>query len=184
MNEKSAPAATPTEQEQLLDIARMVVAMLGEKDIRLKHHAERVANFCASFCENAAIMSGEELMHIYLAGLLHDTGYVSIPRVVLEKGHTLSEEEMLLVKKHPVVGVQILSHYQRFDALLPVVRHHHEAFDGSGYPDKKQGQDIPLGARLIHLFDCLHPGGAPRHQQHHAQALGLQRRLHPGRFPA
>ena len=155
MNEKSAPAATPVEQEQLLEIARMVVAMLGEKDIRLKQHAERVANLCANFCENAGILSGDDLMHIYLAGLLHDIGFVSIPREVLEKDQSLSEEEMLLVKKHPVAGVQILSHYKRFEALLPVVRHHHEAFDGSGYPDKKQGQDIPLGARLIHLFDCF-----------------------------
>jgi HD-GYP domain-containing protein (c-di-GMP phosphodiesterase class II) len=154
MNEKSAPAVTPAEQEQLLEIARMVVAMLGEKDIRLKQHAERVANLCANFCENAGILSGD-LLRIYLAGLLHDTGYISIPREVLEKDQPLSEEELLLVKKHPVVGVQILSHHQRLEALLPVVRHHHEAFDGSGYPDKKQGEEIPLGARLIHLFDCF-----------------------------
>jgi HD-GYP domain-containing protein (c-di-GMP phosphodiesterase class II) len=155
MNEKSAPAVIPVEQEQLLEIARMVVAMLGEKDIRLKQHAERVANLCANFCENAGIFGGNDLLLIYLAGLLHDTGYISIPREVLEKDQSLSEEEMLLVKKHPVVGVQILSHHRRLEALLPVVRHHHEAFDGSGYPDKKKGEEIPLGARLIHLFDCF-----------------------------
>jgi len=155
MNEKPAPAATRVEQEQLLEIARVVLAMLGEKDIRLKQHAERVANLCANFCENAGILSGNDLLHIYLAGLLHDTGYISIPREVLKKNQPLSAEEMLLVKKHPVVGVQILSHHRRFEALLPVVRHHHEAFDGSGYPDKKQGEEIPLGARLIHLFDCF-----------------------------
>jgi len=155
MNEKSAPALTPAEQEQLLEIARMVVAMLGEKDIRLKQHAERVANLCANFCEHAGILSGDDLLRIYLAGLLHDTGYISIPREVLEKDQPLSEEELLLVKKHPVVGVQILSHHQRLEALLPMVRHHHEAFDGSGYPDRKQGDEIPLGARLIHLFDCF-----------------------------
>jgi len=70
MNEKSAPAATPAEQEQLLEIARMVVAMLGEKDIRLKQHAERVANLCANFCENAGILSGDDLLRIgeFLAG--------------------------------------------------------------------------------------------------------------------
>jgi HD-GYP domain-containing protein (c-di-GMP phosphodiesterase class II) len=155
MSEKSASPATALEQEQLIEVAKLVVAMLGEKDIRLKHHAERVANLCANFCESAGILSGDEIMPIYLAGLLHDTGYVAVPREVLKKDQPLSEEEMLLVKKHPVVGVQILSHYQRFEALLPVVRHHHEAFDGSGYPDKKQGQDIPLGARLIHLCDCF-----------------------------
>jgi HD-GYP domain-containing protein (c-di-GMP phosphodiesterase class II) len=155
MNEKSAPAVTPAEQEQLLEIARMVVAMLGEKDIRLKQHAERVANLCANFCENAGILSGDDLLRIYLAGLLHDTGYISIPREVLEKDQPLSEEELLLVKKHPVVGVQILSHHQRLEALLPVVRHHHEAFDGSGYPDKKQGEEIPLGARILSVSDTF-----------------------------
>jgi HD-GYP domain-containing protein (c-di-GMP phosphodiesterase class II) len=155
MNEKSAPAATALEQEQLVEMARVVLAMLGEKDIRLKQHAERVANLCANFCENAGILSGEDLLHIYLAGLLHDAGYISIPREVLKKKQPLSEEELLLVKKHPVVGVQVLAHHRRFDALLPAVRHHHEAFDGSGYPDKKQGEEIPLGARLLHLFDCF-----------------------------
>jgi len=155
MNAKSALAATPVEQEQLLEIARVVLAMLGEKDIRLKQHAERVANLCAHFCENAGILRDDDLLHIYLAGLLHDTGYISIPREVLKKAPPLSDEETLLVKKHPVVGVQILSHHQRLEALLPMVRHHHEAFDGSGYPDKKQGEEIPLGARLLHLFDCF-----------------------------
>jgi len=155
VNGKSAPAATPVEQEPLLDMARVVLAMLGEKDIRLKHHAERVANLCANFCEHAGILSGDELLHIYLAGLLHDTGYISIPQEVLEKDQPLSEEELLLIKKHPVTGVEILSHHRRLEALLPVVRHHHEAFDGSGYPDKKQGEEIPLGARLIHLCECF-----------------------------
>jgi HD-GYP domain-containing protein (c-di-GMP phosphodiesterase class II) len=155
MNAKSAPAATSVEQEQLIEIARVVLAMLGEKDVRLKQHAERVANLCANFCENARILRDDDLLHIYLAGLLHDTGYISIPREVLRKDPPLSEEETLLVKKHPVVGVQILSHHQRLEALLPMVRHHHEAFDGSGYPDQKQGEEIPLGARLLHLFDCF-----------------------------
>jgi HD-GYP domain-containing protein (c-di-GMP phosphodiesterase class II) len=155
MHEKSAPAATSVEQEPLIEIARVVVAMLGEKDIRLKQHAERVANSCANFCESAGILSGDDLLHIYLAGLLHDTGYISIPREVLEKDQPLSEEELLLIKKHPVVGVQILSHHKRLEALLPMVRHHHEACDGSGYPDKKQGEEIPLGARLIRLSDCF-----------------------------
>ncbi|MBI5580150.1 MAG: HDOD domain-containing protein [Deltaproteobacteria bacterium] len=153
MNEKSAPAATPAEQEQMIETARMVLAMLGERDIRLKQHSERVANLCANFCEKAGILSGDDLLHIYLAGLLHDTGCISIPREVLTKDQPLSDEEMLLIKKHPVVGVQILSHHRRLEALLPVVRHHHEAFDGSGYPDKKKGEEIPLGARLIQLFD-------------------------------
>ena len=104
MNEKSASSATPEEQEQLIEIARMVVAMLGEKDIRLKQHAERVANLCANFCEHAGILSGDDLLHIYLAGLLRDTGYISIPREILKKDQPLSDEEMLLIKKHPVLG--------------------------------------------------------------------------------
>ena len=71
-----------------------------------------------------------------------------------------SDEETLLIKKHPVLGVQILSHHRRFGVVLPIVRHHHEAFDGSGYPDNKKGEEIPLGARLIRLcdhFDTLAP---------------------------
>ena len=61
MNEKSAHAVAPVEQEQLLEVARVVLAMLGEKDIRLKQHAERVANLCSNFCENAGIFRGDDL---------------------------------------------------------------------------------------------------------------------------
>ena len=64
-------------------------------------------------------------------------------------------ESLLLLKKHPVVGVNILSNHRGFADILPLVRYHREAFDGSGYADGKKGEDIPLGARVLHLFDML-----------------------------
>jgi HD-GYP domain-containing protein (c-di-GMP phosphodiesterase class II) len=72
---------------------------------------------------------------------------------LLDPTHSASEEELLLVKRHPVVGVNILSSYPPFEVVLEPVRHHHEAFDGSGYPDGKKGDEIPLAARILHLCD-------------------------------
>jgi putative nucleotidyltransferase with HDIG domain len=136
-----------------LETAIMTVFMLGERDIRLKEHCERVADSAANFAESLDIFSDDELHFIYLAGLLHDTGYIAAPEALFSKAPPLSDEEVLAIKKHPVTGVTILSNYRAFEAILPLVRHHHEAFDGSGFPDGKSGNDIPLGARILHLCD-------------------------------
>jgi putative nucleotidyltransferase with HDIG domain len=152
---KSLADSNPQNQEQLLETAKLALCMLGERDVRLKEHSQRVANSCTNFCEAFGIIKSEDLHTLYLACLLHDIGYNSVPNSLIDKTQALSNEEMLLIKKHPVVGVSILSNYQGFSDVLPLVRHHHEAFDGSGYPDAKRGEDIPIGARVIHLFDIF-----------------------------
>lgn len=153
MAERNASIVRDGYLQQLTEIAKLVLCLLGERDSRLKEHSERVANTSANFAESGGILRGDELQHLYLAGLLHDTGFISSPGEVLDLSPPPTEEEGLLVKRHPVVGVNILSNYPGFGELLGSIRHHHEAFDGSGYPDGKKGQEIPLGARILHLFD-------------------------------
>jgi len=155
MSSNSVPINAPYSQEQAIETAKLVLFILGEKDTRLKEHSQRVANSCANFCEAFDILDGQDLHNICLAGLLHDCGYISVPNDLFEGKHSGSPESLLLLKKHPVVGVNILSNHRGFADILPLVRHHHEAFDGSGYPDGKKGEDIPLGARVLHLFDML-----------------------------
>jgi len=153
MVEKNAPNIGQEDLQQMNETARLVLSLLGEKDSRLREHSERVANTAANFAEGGGVLRGDDLHHLYLAGLLHDTGYISAPAEVRASSQAPSEEALVWVKRHPVVGVTILSNYQRFEALLESIRHHHEAFDGSGYPDGKKGAEIPLGARILHLAD-------------------------------
>ena len=153
MAEKN-PATTGHENLQnMKDTAKLVLALLGGKDARLKDHSERVANMAANFAESGGIMDEDDLQQLHLAGLLHDTGYIAAAAELLDPTHAPSEEDLLLIKRHPVVGVDILSNYPAFESVLDAVRHHHEAFDGSGYPDGRKGEEIPLAARILHLFD-------------------------------
>jgi HD-GYP domain-containing protein (c-di-GMP phosphodiesterase class II) len=154
MADKNAPNLGQERLQQLNDTARLVLALLGARDARLREHSERVANAAAHFAGSEGLLRGDDLHHLYLAGLLHDTGYVSAPPDLLDAPLDPPEDQAVLVKRHPVVGVEILAHHRGYEALLGSVRHHHEAFDGSGYPDGIKGEEIPLGARILHLFDC------------------------------
>ncbi|MFO7708417.1 MAG: HDOD domain-containing protein [Desulfobacterales bacterium] len=155
MSNDSFSTLSAADREQSLEIARMMLAALEEKEPRLRQHCERVANICANFSESAGILAEDNLHYLYLAGLLHDAGLVAVPGNPAAKSLPLTEEEAQQLKKHPVTGVRILSHVQRFEHLLAAVRHHHEAWDGSGYPDGQRGEEIPLAARIICLADAF-----------------------------
>ncbi len=154
MPEDSYSVLSAEERDQLVETAEMLLAMLEEKEPRLKQHSERVANTAASFCEATGLLADDDLHHLYLAGLLHDVGLIGTPGEVTGKALP-SPDEAQLMKKHPVTGVRILSLVQRFEPLLAAVRHHHEAWDGSGYPDGRHGEEIPLEARVLRLFDAF-----------------------------
>jgi putative nucleotidyltransferase with HDIG domain len=140
--------------ENLLgDFTKTFLAMMEEKDASLRSHCERVAGSCASFCEAYKLLGEEEIEAIYVAGLLHDIGLIYVPLSILERRNELSDDELPLLKKHPLVGEKILKPIDQAAKALPIIRHHHEAFDGSGYPDGLKGGQIPLGARILCLFN-------------------------------
>ena len=141
--------------EFVLDVIKTLVALIEEKDPFLRKHSKRVANNCANFCEEYKILGSEEVETIFYAGLLHDIGIVAIPINLLQRTDPLTKAELILIKKHPVSGEKILGNLTVLKDVLPMVRHHHEAFDGSGYPDGLQADKIPLGARVIGLFNYL-----------------------------
>lgn len=155
MPEEVFSELSATERDQLLEIARMMLAALEEKDPRLKQHSERVANTGANFCESARLLADDDLHFLYLAGLLHDAGLIAAAERLAGEYEPLPVDAAQGIKKHPVVGVRILSPVQRFEPLLAAVRHHHEAWDGSGYPDGKRGEEIPLEARILRLADAF-----------------------------
>ena len=97
----------------------------------------------------------EELSTIYLAGLLHDVGKIGIDDHVLRKPDKLTEEEYEHIKRHPELGEKILEGVSQLAPVLPIVRHHHEAWNGRGYPDGLVGEECPALARIVAVADSL-----------------------------
>lgn len=97
----------------------------------------------------------ETLHTIYLSGLLHDIGKIGIDDQVLRKAGKLTEAEYEHIKLHPELGYKILRDMKQLDPVLPAVLHHHEAWDGSGYPHKLQGEEIPFLARIVAVADSF-----------------------------
>ena len=142
-------------KEVVYAVAKTLVALIEEKDPFLRKHSERVASNCANFCEEFKVVGNGDIETIFYAGLLHDIGIVALPSDLYHKTDPLTDEEMIRIKKHPVSGEKVLSNLDFLEDVLPIVRHHHEAFDGSGYPDNLNGENIPLGARVLGLFNYL-----------------------------
>jgi len=122
-------------------------------DPALRENAERIASNCIRFCKKLRL-SKTESEEIYFAGLLHDIGMFRVPVDIYNKKEALTEEEHSLVRMHPDLSEKILSNISFLKGVLPVVRHHHEKFDGSGYPDGKKGKEIPYGARIVALAEA------------------------------
>jgi putative two-component system response regulator len=95
----------------------------------------------------------DSLQALRRGGYLHDIGKVAIPDAILLKPARLTEEEWTVMRRHPSIGEEICRPLRSLAAVLPIVRHHHERFDGSGYPDRLRGEAIPLLARILQLVD-------------------------------
>jgi HD-GYP domain-containing protein (c-di-GMP phosphodiesterase class II) len=174
MPEIKIPQSKAEVRDLVLEVVKTLVALLEEKDPFLKKHSERVANNCANFCEQFKILDAEDIETVFFAGLLHDIGIVAVPIKILKSSEPLTEEEMIRIKRHPVSGEKVLSNFSYLKPLLPMVRHHHEAIDGSGYPDGIEGDKIPLGARIIGLFNYFDNLVFPRFS---ARGLSLEAAL-------
>ena len=116
-------------------------------------HSAQVAEWSRATARRLGWEEGE-LRAIYLAALLHDIGKVGVPDEVLSKAGPLSEEEWLLMKLHPIVGANIIKSQKAIAHLAPVIYHHQEKYDGSGYPQGLRGEDIPGGARILAVVDA------------------------------
>ncbi len=162
MAERGMPRPPGESREFILQAANALLAMVEEKDPHLRQHCERVANACAHFCEKFGVFPPREIDLIYFAALLHDLGLVFGPPELTPGAGELDGEGREAVGRHPVVTEKILSNLAPLAKALPIVRHHHEAWDGSGYPDRRKGEEIPLGARVIALFDRFDWLTAPR----------------------
>ena len=116
--------------------------------------SEKVAHWAMQL-GTALELPDDQLTLLYRAALLHDVGTVSVPVDVLSKQGRLDPGEFSQVKRHPIVGEEILAALPSAEQVLPAVRHHHERIDGAGYPDGLDGEDIPLFARIIAIADAF-----------------------------
>src|SRR5260370_1118227 len=101
-------------------------------------------------------LSGAQNNQVRLAAILHDVGKIGVVDKVLLKEGKLEEDEKLMMRMHPILGARILQPIKAFRQILNVVLHHHEWYDGSGYPDGLAGQNIPLHARIVSVCDAYH----------------------------
>lgn len=144
-------------KSQINELEGIVVTLarsVEDRDHSSAGLAEKVAHWAMQL-GTALGLPDDQLTYLYKAALLHDVGTLSVPVGVLSKEGRLDPGEFSQVKRHPVVGEEILGPLPRADQLLPAVRHHHERIDGSGYPDGLGGDQIPLFARIIAIADAF-----------------------------
>ena len=136
----------------LVGLTRSLASAVDAKDPYTYGHSERVARIAVELGRELNV-SDDELSDLYLAGLLHDVGKIGIRDDVLCKHGPLTDEETLHVQRHPEIGHAILKDLHQLSSLLPGVLHHHERFDGAGYPSQLSGEQIPRIARILAVAD-------------------------------
>ena len=135
--------------------SQIAAAMLEAADPHTGQHSDDVELVVEEICKRLSV-KGEDREDVLVAARLHDVGKVAIPNEVLQKEGPLDDAEWKLVKKHTLTGERILQSVPELGPAAELVRHSHEHFDGTGYPDGLKGEDIPLGSRIILCADAFH----------------------------
>ena len=124
------------------------------KDTYTRGHSDRVSEYSVLIGKKLGL-SDEDINTLKVGGLFHDIGKIGVPDSILLKNAKLTDDEYSEIKNHPSIGAHILSNATIFRDALPVVKHHHERYDGNGYPGKLKGEDIPLLARIAAVADSF-----------------------------
>ena len=128
---------------------------IDAKDQITHGHIRRVQAYAVGLAKRAGVADEQQIKAIEAAALLHDTGKLAIPEYILNKPGKLSPVEFDKMKEHAKIGADILSAINFPYPVVPIVRHHHENWDGTGYPQGLKGTDIPIGARILSVVDCF-----------------------------
>lgn len=154
------------EQKHLLvGVISAMANAIDAKDQYTRGHSHRVAAISRRLAEQLGL-EASSCNEIYLSGLLHDVGKIGVPEDVLKCPGELSDEETQILRRHPVIGFYVLEKLDPISYVLPGVLHHHESFDGTGYPDGLSGTDIPLIARIIAVADAFDAMTSDRPYRH------------------
>lgn len=142
------------ENQNLRELVSCLISIEEAKDSYTAHHSDRVQELSLLFC-NLLGVSESSIKLISDAALLHDIGKVGVSDAILGKPGSLTDDEFAVIKQHPVIGARILMQSNYTQEMVNIVMHHHERFDGRGYPDGLSGEDIPMGARVIAIADSI-----------------------------
>ncbi|MFR0801511.1 MAG: HD-GYP domain-containing protein [Suilimivivens sp.] len=145
---------TDDEEEVYREIIECITGALDAKDAYTAGHSQRVSEMALKVCELIGLKK-KGIRKIHIAAHLHDIGKIGIPDAILNKEGRLTDEEFEIMKTHSAIGAGILSKSQSLSEFSDIVLHHHERFDGKGYPDGLKGEKIPVGARIIAICDSI-----------------------------
>jgi len=161
-------------EEQILNAVHALAATVDAKDHHTYGHSKKAAEYAAQIA-HALGYSSDKIAMLKAAALLHDIGKIRVPDNILLKPGSLTDSEWIAIREHPKFGVAILKHIKSLGGCLPVIQHHHEHFDGKGYPAGLIGETIPLEARILAIADAYDAMTSPRPYRpnvlHHQEAL-------------
>lgn len=140
------------ELERAESVLYVLARSIEGKDPYTEGHCERLAEY-SSRLGRCLGLPHEQITALRRAGIVHDIGKVTVPDAILLKPEPLTTEEWKVMREHPVVGERICAPLKSFRLVLPIIRHHHERLDGSGYPNGLEGEKIPLTARILQIVD-------------------------------
>ena len=174
--------------EQTQNVICALALALEAKDRYTRGHSQRVGDLARKFALHAGL-GNEAAERIRIAGLLHDIGKIAVPEKLLNKNGPLTRDEFLRVIDHPVIGEEMVRPLTTLKAVLRLIRHHHERYDGRGYPDGLAGEQIPLEVRLLSIVDAYdaltsHRAYRPAPLSHEAALATLRREAAAGKWDA
>lgn len=141
-------------KQEFSEVLSRLTPIMKAKDAQLYRHSLRVQSL-ASALTSVLNLSDDEALIIGLAAFFHDIGKMGIHNTILHKASGLSHQEFEIIKRHPAYGATMLSQFRTLKNVVPSVYHHHERWDGKGYPDGIRGNAIPLGARIVAIVDAF-----------------------------
>jgi putative two-component system response regulator len=172
--------------EQTQNVICALALALEAKDRYTRGHSQRVGDLARTFALHVGL-SGDEAERIRTAGLLHDIGKIAVPEALLNKQGPLTREEFMRVIDHPVIGEEMVRPLMTLSQVLRLIRHHHERYDGRGYPDGLRGDAIPYEVRLLSIVDAYdaltsHRAYRPSPLTHEAAISTLRREAAGGKW--
>src|SRR5215831_12954167 len=163
----------PESGDILFRAVQAVSAIAGGSDPYLAGHATRVAEYADQLADDLGLAEPDRLL-LWVAAVFHDIGMLATPPYILRKPTTLAESEMEEVRVHPLKGAELFEGDPRLAPVAEAIRHHHERFDGSGYPTGLAGEAIPLSSRIIlvaETYEAMTHDRAYRRAGSHAEAV-------------
>lgn len=152
--EAAPPAGAAEEDDTVLETIEAVLMAIDQKDRYTHGHAERTMRYAEALARKLGLPE-ERVRLVKYAAFIHDIGKLKIPKEILNKSRPLTEEERQIIKLHSLYGVGMIEPLQNLQRVIPIIKHHHERYDGTGYPDGLKGEEIDLEARILALADAF-----------------------------